>query len=257
MALSKVEAKARISSQVFDLVRRNGWEDYDDFVLRLVDKLLPLVVNGKITSSQLFNMVKGIRTNFFISNHLSKSDFTLKLVSEIGRYLSEIGVSTNLGPLTFVELFNETKVVPIEEGKKVVLLLNIPERIIQDAIRDSLREKGATNISERKRDTPLEIADLEHFVLKVKGEPRSFACVVKGYRSIPHQTVTWKDVSHQITKAYQGTFPDHLLLVLAKNPSDTLVTNLTNYSKSVASPNLIVICDPVDLARFLHIRKII
>jgi len=254
-----VEAKARISSQVLDFIHRNKWEDSDDFILRLVDRLLTLVVNDKLTSSQLFNIIKSIKTNFFVSNHLTKSDFTLKLVIGPGRYLNEIGVSTNFGLLTFEELFDETKAVPVGEGKRLVVLLDIGERIIQDAIRDSLREKEATNISERKRDTPLEIADLEHFALKIRGEPRSFACVVKGYRSIPHhhQTVTWEDVSHQITKAYQGTFPDYVLLVLAKNPVDSLITNLVNYSESIGNPNLIVMCDPVNLARFLHARKVI
>jgi len=205
----------------------------------------------------LFNAIKSIRTNFFVSNHTSKSNFTLKLVNEIGRYLNEIGVLTNFEPLIFVELFEETKSVTIEQGKNSVGLLNIQERLIQDAIRDSLREKRATSISERKHDTPLEIADLEHFVLRIKGCPHSFACVVKGFQSIKHQTVTWEDVSHQITKSYQGTFPDYVLLVLAKNPTDGLITNLTNYSKSVGNPNLIILCDPVDLARFLKARNLI
>lgn len=174
---------------------------------------------------------------------------------EVFRVIQE---EISVAPLTFVDIFHETITVSISEGKKLVPLLEkLPERTIQDALLDSLREKNATNPHERRRDTPLEIADLEHFILPIKGRYSSFACVVKGYKSIPHKTVTWEDISHQTTKAYQGTFPNYLLIVLAKDPADGLITNLINYAESVRNPNLIVVCDPVNLARFLHARKVI
>lgn len=161
-------------------------------------------------------------------------------------------------PLTFVDIFSETTITPIVEGKALVPQLEkVPERLIQSALLDSLREKNATNPHERRRDTPLEVADLEHFTLPVKRRFSSFACVVKGFKSIPHLTVTWKDISHQITKAYQGTLPDYILLVLAKDPVDGLITALTNYAESVGSPNLIIMCDPINLARFLQARRAI
>jgi len=155
-------------------------------------------------------------------------------------------------------VFNETSRVGFDEAKKLVeKLTGLDERVIQNAIRDSLREKNATNPVERKHDSPLEVADHEHFSLRVKGAHLSFAGVVKGYKSVSGATVTWEDIAHQVMKAFQRTKPDHILLVLAKNPADSVVSEATEYGRSVGSVGLVIVCDPLNLARFLRARNTI
>jgi hypothetical protein len=163
-----------------------------------------------------------------------------------------------LRPLTFVDVFDETNKVSINDGKKLAeSLLTLDERVIQDAIRDSVREKNATNPTERKHESPLEIADHEHFWVKVNGVDTSFAGVVKGSKSIHGATVTWEDIAHQVVKAFNRTTPDHVLLVLAKNPADTVISESITYGKTVGNAALVIICDPVNLARFLRARAAI
>ena len=86
---------------------------------------------------------------------------------------------------------------------------------------------------------------------------RTFAAVVKGYKSIRGKSVTWEDIAHQIVKAYNRTNPDHILLVLAKNPSDSLISEFIQYGKSIGKPNLVILCEPVCLAMFLKARHIL
>ena len=145
----------------------------------------------------------------------------------------------------------------IEEAKQLMYEINLPERIIQDELRDALRERGATNITERKSDSALEVADLEDFSLKIGKQWFSFTSVVKGYNSIQKRRVRWADIAHQVTKAYQGTKPDYILLVLAKDLVDGVISQFVEYGNTVGKRNLILLVDPINLLRFLRARKII
>lgn len=238
---------------ILNFVLSRGWIDYDNFCSNLTKQILRIYPSSEKDIRKILRKTNG---TFFRFNEIDKGRFIEAFPSKEIIQIIQEQIPTI--PLTFVDVFQETDDISISEGKRLVSLLEkLPERTIQDALLDSLREKNATNPHERQRDTVLEIADLEHFILPVKNSHFSFACVVKGYKSISRKTVTWKDISHQITKAYQGTFPDYLLVVLAKDPADGLVTKLTNYAKSVGNPNLIVMCDPVNLVRFLRARKVI
>ena len=53
-----------------------------------------------------------------------------------------------------------------------------------------------------------------------------FAGVVKGCGSLRGKTVTWKEVAHQMVKAYDRTCPDHVLVVLTKDPVDSVLSEL-------------------------------
>lgn len=238
---------------VLNFVLPRGWIDYDNFSSNLAKQILKSDPSSEEDIKEILRKTNG---TFFRLDDIDKGRFTEAFPSkEIIRVIRE---QIPITPLTFVDVFQETTAIPILEGKGLVPLLEkLPERNIQEALLDSLREKNATNPHERHRDTVLEIADLEHFIVSVKNRPFSFACVVKGYRSISRKTVTWKEISHQITKAYQGTFPDYLLIVLAKDPADGLITKLINYAESVGNSNLIIMCDPVNLARFLRAREAI
>lgn len=255
--LNKKEAKARILSQVLDFLNRHHWPDHDDFSLRLVDKITPAICSGYMPYSVVFSATK-TKTRFFQANRIGRKVFCGKLIKELSPYLKEIGAVTSLGSLSFLEIFPEIKGVDLAEAEESVSKLeSLEERKIQDALRKALREKGATNMVQRKSDTSMEVCDLEDFVLKISGRDISFTSVVKGYKSVKHPKIGLGDISHQVMKAFDGTFPDHILLVLAKPPVDGVITNLVRYGESVGNRHLVILADSIDLTRFLTYLKVI
>jgi len=193
------------------------------------------------------------RGSFFKENGITTKQFVDNIPFE--QILNVIEQKSEVEPLTFNDVFEEVKNIDVDLGKSLVSKLkDVEERIIQDTIQDSLRELNATNQTERSHDSVLEVADREHFSLILDGDVKSFGLVVKGYKSIKTKTVTYQSIIHQITRVYNRTKPDYILVVLAKNPEDSLISELVEYGKSVGNEYLVVLCDPVNLARFLKAR---
>jgi hypothetical protein len=71
------------------------------------------------------------------------------------------------------------------------------------------------------------------------------------------KTINWEKIAHQVLKAYQRTNPDFVILVLAKDPADTVISELVEYGKSVKKVGLVVLCDSVTLSRFLRARGVL
>jgi hypothetical protein len=189
-------------------------------------------------------------------NRIKKSEFVE--IFPIDEILHLLDKYVEISPIAFLDVFPETNNVSVDEGRKSIsCLASVKERTIQDALVDSLREKNATNCVGRTKDSVLEVADLEHFSLEIKGIPRTFAVVAKGYNSVGGKTITWGNIAHQITKAYNRTTPDHILIVMAKNPADSVTSELVQYSITVGNENLVIIADPLTLARFLKARNMI
>lgn len=252
MYQSNQRLEIAILNRVLNFVLARGWKDYDNFCSKLSKKL----AESKPKSADgLASIVGASKSPFFSLNRISVRQFVEWFpTSEI----LELTSSTDSEPITFSDVFPETETVNIATGKRLTAKLEIDEELIQRAIRDSVREKNATNAVERGKDSPLEVADHEHFSLKVNGKHLSFAGVVKGYKSLGKvKNINWEKVAYQVVRAYDRTHPDHVLLILAKNPGDSLVSELTEYGKSVGVPNLVVLCDPVNLARFLKARGVI
>lgn len=243
-----------ILNRILNFVLARGWTDYDNFSSKLAFRIARARPRS---TSELIDTVKAFSSPFFKLNDVDREKFAENFPTQ--EILAALDKYAEIGPITFLDIFTEANNVSIDEGKKLVSKLeDIFERVIQNTIRDSLREKNATNPYERKHDSALEPgADHEHFSLEVKGILRTFAGIVKGYKSVKGKTVIWEDVAHQITKAYNRTNPDHILLVLAKNPADSVASELIQYGKSVGNPDLVVICDPVNLVRFLKARGVI
>jgi hypothetical protein len=159
--------------------------------------------------------------------------------------------------LEFATIFPEVLEVSDEEASKLVDKLNIPESKIQDTLRAALRSKGATSIPRRGKDSSLEVADVEHYRMKIAGREATFAAVVKGVDSVKGPRVSLKDISHQVMRAYTTTHPDHILLLSAKEPKDGLISSLTRYGQDVQKPNLVIFVPPLDLTKFLKTCGII
>lgn len=251
MEIASVEVA--IVNRVLNFIVARGWIDYDSFS----SKLAAHIISDKPRSDmEIASTIQNTQTSFFDLNKVSVEEFVKNFpVDEIVGIVEKL-VKTE--PVTFIDVFPETSKVSSRDAKRAKSrLADTPERLIQDALVDSLREKDATNLRERTHDTVLEVADLEHFGLRVNGTFRSFVCVVKGHDSIKGKTVILKDIAHQVMKAYNRTAPDHVILVLAKDLADSVTSETVLYGARVGNPNLVVVCDAVTLARFLLSRKLI
>jgi len=230
-----------------------GWIDYDDFSQELAQEIARVQPKGP---NELRELLLASKSPFFKLNKISKKTFidNFPKMAILAALVSEVTIE----PLIFQDVFRETREITVEEGKSILKKLEtLDERVIQDAIQDALRDLNATNQTERAHDSVLEVGDREHPTVLIDGVPRSFSLVAKGYKSVDGKTVTLEDVMHQIIRAYNRTQPDYILLVLAKNPVDSLISEYVKYSKTIGNEYLVILCDPVNLARFLRARKII
>jgi hypothetical protein len=158
--------------------------------------------------------------------------------------------------LRFSDIFPQIKGIDDSEILEIDTQLDIKEHIIQTTLRNALREKGAYPMPRRGKDSVLEVSDLEHFFMKISGKEKSFSAVVKGYRSIKNERVSWEDVAHQITKAHR-TEPDHILFLTAKEPKDSVLSEIASYCAHVGKPHLVIYVTTIELAKFLTWRKIL
>lgn len=241
-----------LTNRILNPVLSRGWRNYDNFCSKLVRQIIKEDPNSE---EQLSNIIKAFGNHFFSLNNIDAE--ILIGVLPLNDILDVLSEYREIGPLTFLDIFPETASVSIAEGKKAVIQLEtLPEDKIQETLVDSLREKNATNCRNRRKDTVLEVADLEHFSVPVKSKPTTFACVVKGSKSLGG-SINLEKIAHQVMKAYNRTNPQHVLVVLARNLADSVTSDLIIYGKSVGNENLVVLCDPVDLSRFLKARNII
>lgn len=254
---------------ILEYILSNEWKDHKSFARTLSEKILR---SKPLTKKTLKTILSRFVHPFFAFNDVPRKEFVERFpIDETVHRISNVPVATKTkveiitpkqpttkkSNVTLEEIFPEIENVDIETGKSLVNSLDIYERIIQDALRDVLREKKATNIFERKSDSSLEIADIEDFTLRIGEKKRSFSAVVKGYKSVGKKaTIVFEDIAHQVLKA-NYTHPDHILLILAKPLGDSVVSHLIEYGKNGGNRNLVIIMDPVNLARFLRVRGII
>lgn len=242
-----------IANIVLNAILARGWVDYDNFSSKLSNRIAN---NCPKSKKDLLTIVNSLQTPFFKLNKLKKSDFIGIL--PINEIFSLFGEYVQLSPLTFSDIFVETNKVSVDEGKSLATILkDTAESVIQNALVDSLREKNATNCRSRGKDTVLEVADLEHFILNIQGNYTSFSVVAKGFKSVGGKTITLENIAHQIMKAYNRTDPDYVLLVLAKELADSVISELVQYGKSIGNEYLVIIADPVTVARFLKARNLL
>jgi len=254
---------------ILEYVLSNEWKDHKSFARTLSEKILR---SKPLNKETLKNILLRFVHPFFTFNNVARKEFVERFpIDELLHRVSNLPVAaktkveivkleqpaTKKSNVVLDEIFPEIANIDIETGKSLVSSLDIYERIIQDALRDVLREKKATNIFERKSDTSLEIADIEDFTLRIGGKAKSFSAVVKGYKSVGKKaTIVFEDIAHQIFKA-NDTHPDHILLILAKPLGDGVVSNIVKYGEDCGNRNLVITMDPVNLARFLRTRGII
>lgn len=244
--------KSRIRSTIWDFLNTNKWKDTDDFSLDFSDKIYDTLLQSCLSSENLLKILSNLRTIFFRVNKISKKQFADLLLSDIGRQLKTIAAEARAEIyIEPKEIFPKMNTIEEVHAKKCVEMIKGEEKFLQDSLRSILREEGASPIPQRERDTAQEVADIEFFKIKLGNRKLRFAVVVKGFKSVSGKTLTWKDIAHQVMRAYQRGKPDHVILASAKEPTDGLITSLEEYAQSIDRPGLVIFIPPVDLTKIL------
>jgi len=254
---NKQQTEITTLSEILHYLKEEDLEDRDDYASRLASLYVDSVINGEDESRFRKNAYK-IKSNFFKVNRIKKLDLLQKVYRRLKKADIRPPILASLPPLSIAHIFPEVGNISDSQLDDIDKKLNIDEAIIQNALRSAFRDRAAFPIARRGKDSALEVADIEHFHVKIDDETRSFTIVVKGLSSLhgKKKKVNWEDISHQVTKAY-NTRPDYIIVATAAEPVDRLITEMHLYAESVGKPNLIVFVPPMDLARFLTWRKVI
>lgn len=228
----------------------HDWTDYDNFSDNLSEAIIENFEKENFDLDDILHKSKG---HFLRTNRITKQSFLTQSFKNDIMMAWHKAQKYSVPVCRFTDIFPELLSISYAEANfKVSGLEDVEEHIIQESLRNALREKGASPMPGRGKDSPVEIADIEPFSLKVHGRDFIFTGVVKGYNSL--KKVNPEKIMHQILKAYLP-HPDYIFLVTAKNPVDFLLTLIRQYSKDVGNPNLVIVVPPIELARFLIWRK--
>lgn len=246
------QIKIKILNVIQNYIQDHNWINYDDFSDDFTEEILTQFAKGNFDLTKILDKTKG---SFLQLNKIKKEQFLNEVfVNSVLKSWNNV-IKYSIPVCRFTDIFPELIKIHDNDVKELQDKLRIEEAIIQTTLRDALREKNATSMAQRGKDSPLEVADLEHFEMKINGRDFGFTVVVKGYNSLSGK-VRWKDIAHQITKAYR-THPDYILVVSAREPVDDVVSEMKLYSKDVGNSNLVLFVPPLDLLKFLQWRKII
>lgn len=250
---TRKQTKIKVYNVVLNYIQNHDWVNYDGFADDFTDEILDQFEKENFDLEKILDKTKAS----FLQLNKVKKDLFLNdtFVNSILKSWHK-AIKYSVPFCRFTDIFPELVVISDLQARSLLDKLDMSETIIQNGIRDALREKGATPIAQRTADSPLEVAEPEHFNLKIKGIDFGFAAVVKGYNSITDKKVSWKNTGFQITRAYR-THPDYILFISAKEPVDGFVTDFTTYGSDVGNPNLVIFVPPMDLVKFLKWRQII
>jgi len=239
------QIKIKVYNVVLNYIQSHGWVNFDGFADDFTDEVLNQFNKGNFDLEAILTTTKG---PFLALNRIKAEQFlNQSFTNSIHRAWNK-AMKISMPVIRFSDIFPEVNACENSQAETKLDKLQMDEKIIQKALRDALREKGATPMPHRGKDSSVEIADIEDYNMKVKGREFSFTVVVKGYNSMPKANP--KEIMHQITRAYI-THPDFVLLVLAKEPVDFLLTQIKLYAKDVGNSNLVIIVPPIELVKFL------
>ena len=253
----KQETEITILSKILIMNNQERYRDDDDYVSR-ISSIYYQCLHEERDLEWFLSKVLKIKTNFFKLNKIKKLKYLQKLFKHLMKYQITTPEDKKHSPLTIYDIFPDIhKIGDSEIANVVEKLPEIFESVIQNELRKALREKDASPIPRRGKDSALEVADIEHFYLNIKGVAFSFAIVVKGYKSIRKNKFNWKDVSYQISKAHNRTQSDYVIFVSAVEPVDGVISEMRLEGAIRGNAYLIIFMTPLDLTKFLRWRKII
>ncbi|MGA2934068.1 MAG: hypothetical protein ABSD81_02815 [Methanomicrobiales archaeon] len=238
--------RIKLLNLILNYIGSHHWTNYDSFTEDFVERI---IASFQVGDFDLLKIISKAPSTFFRFNSITKESF---LTDGLAKKIKEIWEREIPTIVDFVSIFPEIKRISDEEANTLIAKIGIPEEDIQNALRAALRSKGASPIPRRGKDSPLEIADIEHLRLTIASKILTFVVIVKGYGSIRSARLSWEDIAHQVTRAYSETHPDYLLILTAKEPKDGVITHLTKFAQDVGNPNLVILVTPLDLAKFLR-----
>ena len=171
------QIKIKVYNVVLNYIQNHDWINHDGFADDFTDEIIEQFQKGNFNLDKILDKTKG---SFLQLNKIKKEQFLndvfvnslLKSWNKANKYHIPVCRLTDIFP-EILEIHDRDV---LESTNK----LDMAESIIQNAFRDALREKGATSMAQRGKDSPLEVADLEYFELKISGTDYSFSVVVKG-----------------------------------------------------------------------------
>lgn len=247
-----MQAKIKVLNVVMNYVRNHDWKDYDNFSDNFSDAIIENFEKGNFDLDHILDKAKG---HFLRANRISKVSFLAQSFKNDILRAWHKAQKYSIPVCRFTDIFPELLTISYADAvSKLPVLKRIEERTIQDSLRDALREKGASPMPHRKTESPVEIADIEPFSMKVRGSEFTFTGVVKGFNSL--KKANPEKIMHQIIKAYLP-HPEYVLFVTAKDPVDFLLTLIRQYSKDVGNSNLVIVVTPIEVVQFLIWRQII
>ena len=285
---SKKETEITILSEILRINKQEGYKDDDNYVSQ-ISGIYYQYLSEKRDLEWGVSKIRRIRTNFFRFNRVKKLEYLQKLFTHLNKKQITIPQDKKQitipqdkkqitipqdkkqitipqdkkrTPLTICDIFPEIKKIKNLNIKNIdETLSKIYESVIQNELRNALRDKGASPIPRRGKDSALEVADIEHFYLDINSKKSSFTVVVKGHKSLggskKFKKLNWKSVSYQVSKAHNRTNSDYVILVSALEPVDSVISEMQLEGKARGNPHLVVFMPPLELAKFLRWRKII
>jgi hypothetical protein len=247
-----VQAKIKVLNVVLNHVLSHDWKDYDNFSDNFSEAIIENFEKENFDLDRILDKVKG---HFLKANHVNKTSFLAQSFKNDVTRAWHRAQKYSVPLCRFTDIFPELLSINYVDAKsKLSMLAKVEERTIQTSLRDALREKGASPMPRREKESPVEIADIEPFSLKVNGREFIFTGVVKGHNSLSKANP--EKIMHQIIKAYLP-HPDYVLLVTAKDPVDFLLTLIRQYSKDVGNSNLVIVVHPIEVVQFLMWQQLI
>ena len=253
----KQETEITILSKILIMNNQERYHDDDNYVSRISGIYYQCLHEGR-DLEWFLSKVSKVRTNFFKLNKIKKLKYLQKLFKHLAKYQITIPEDKKHLPLTIYDIFPDIHKIGDSEITNVVEKFpELFESDIQDELRKALREKDASPIPRRGKDSALEVADIEQFYLNIKGMTFSFTIVVKGYKGVRKKKFNWEDVSYQISKAHNRTQSDYVIFVSAVEPVDGVISEMYLEGTARGNSYLIIFMTPLELAKFLRWRKII
>jgi hypothetical protein len=140
--------RIRLLNVILNYIYSRGWTNYDNFADDFVDSIVEEFSDGVFDARRI---LRKCSPTFFRLNSINMDEF---LSDELWRRVMVVWRTTGEGfvrALSFGDVFPEIASVLDREVESVAANLDVPEDKLQQALRDALREKGASPYPEGER----------------------------------------------------------------------------------------------------------
>jgi len=170
----QIQNQIKILNVVQNYIQNHNWINYDNFADDFTDEMIEKFEKGDFDLGKILDKVKG---SFLQLNSIQKDQFLNTIFVNTLLKSWNKAIKYSVPVLRITDIFPDISKITDKDVEQLQDKLSLEESIIQNTLRDAFREKNATPIAQRGKDSPLEVADLEHFEMKIGG--RDFGNVWK------------------------------------------------------------------------------